>query len=108
MCMSDLQAAKMLTSLFPTQVVQEAMEEAQAGHTSIVIAQQFSTIQGVDVVAMIQAGSTITGRNGHYCSLYHTNHHLPSKWLSYLIEFTIFLILQIALNLIHCVCIFIY
>lgn len=63
-------------------VVQEALEQAQAGRTSIVIAHRLSTIQGADTIAVIQAGqvveigthSTLMEMKGHYYSLYQTNH----------------------------------
>lgn len=68
--------------LFNMQVVQEALEQAQAGRTSIVIAHRLSTIQGADTIAVIQAGQVVeTGthselmeKKGHYYSLYQTNH----------------------------------
>ena len=64
------------------QVVQEALEQAQAGRTSIVIAHRLSTIQGADTIAMIQEGqvveigthSKLMEMKGHYYSLYQTNH----------------------------------
>lgn len=63
-------------------VVQEALEQAQAGRTSIVIAHRLSTIQGADTIAVIQAGqvveigthSELMEKKGHYYSLYQTNH----------------------------------
>ena len=73
---------KFVLFLFDMQVVQEALEQAQAGRTSIVIAHRLSTIQGADTIAVIQAGqvvevgthSELMEKKGHYYSLYQTNH----------------------------------
>ncbi|KAK3887408.1 hypothetical protein Pcinc_008524 [Petrolisthes cinctipes] len=62
-------------------VVQEALEKAQAGRTSIVIAHRLSTIQGADSIAVVDGGTVVeTGTHtqlmdmkGHYYSLYQTN-----------------------------------
>ncbi|KAK7047498.1 tRNA N6-adenosine threonylcarbamoyltransferase, partial [Halocaridina rubra] len=63
-------------------VVQEALERAQEGRTSIVIAHRLSTIQGADVIAVVQGGKVVeTGnhtelihKKGPYFDLYQTNH----------------------------------
>ncbi|XP_071520197.1 ATP-dependent translocase ABCB1-like [Panulirus ornatus] len=63
-------------------VVQEALERAQEGRTSIVIAHRLSTIQGADTIAVVQGGKVVEAgthaqllaMEGHYYSLYQTNH----------------------------------
>ncbi|KAA0184395.1 hypothetical protein HAZT_HAZT005363 [Hyalella azteca] len=62
-------------------VVQEALDKAQAGRTSIVIAHRLSTIQGADTIAVISSGKLVESgthdqlmaRNGHYAQLYQSN-----------------------------------
>nr|WEU75111.1 ABCB1-mScarlet-I fusion protein [Vector pPB-pCoBlast-actin5c-abcb1(67-1411)-mScI] len=62
-------------------VVQEALDAAQKGRTSIVIAHRLSTIQGADVIAVISGGRLVEtgthhellGLRGHYYRLYQTN-----------------------------------
>ncbi|XP_042225494.1 ATP-dependent translocase ABCB1-like isoform X2 [Homarus americanus] len=61
-------------------VVQEALEKAQEGRTSIVIAHRLSTVQGADTIAVVQGGkvvesgthATLLQLQGHYHSLYQT------------------------------------
>ncbi|KAF2354674.1 ABC transporter type 1 transmembrane domain [Trinorchestia longiramus] len=63
-------------------VVQEALDKAQAGRTSIVIAHRLSTIQGADTIAVISNGKLVESGThnqlmalgGHYFKLYQTNH----------------------------------
>jgi len=43
-------------SIIALQVVQEALERAQEGRTSIVIAHRLSTIQNADCIIVIQSG----------------------------------------------------
>ncbi|XP_076061207.1 ATP-dependent translocase ABCB1-like [Oratosquilla oratoria] len=63
-------------------VVQEALEQAQKGRTSIIIAHRLSTIQNADIIAVVQAGKVVEMgtheelmkiSDGHYYSLYQTN-----------------------------------
>ncbi|KAK7086308.1 Multidrug resistance protein 1 [Halocaridina rubra] len=62
-------------------VVQEALERAQKGRTSIVIAHRLSTIQGADIIAVMQSGSIVEmgthselmKLKGQYHKLYQTN-----------------------------------
>ncbi|XP_071519936.1 ATP-dependent translocase ABCB1-like [Panulirus ornatus] len=62
-------------------VVQEALEHAQEGRTSIVIAHRLSTIQGANTIAVVQGGQVVEAgthaqlieKKGHYFSLYQTN-----------------------------------
>ena len=42
--------------MYVAQVVQEALERAQEGRTSIVIAHRLSTIQNADCIVVIQSG----------------------------------------------------
>lgn len=75
-------ATSVFIKSFHTQVVQEALEQAQAGRTSIVIAHRLSTIQNADTIAVINAGKVVEigthdqllEQRGHYYSLYQTNH----------------------------------
>ncbi|KAK8735750.1 hypothetical protein OTU49_005300 [Cherax quadricarinatus] len=62
-------------------VVQEALEHAQKGRTSIVIAHRLSTIQNANTIAVVQGGQVVEAgthqqlieKQGHYFSLYKTN-----------------------------------
>lgn len=62
-------------------MVQEALEKAQMGRTSIVIAHRLSTIQGANTIAVVDGGVVVeTGTHtelmemkGHCYSLYQTN-----------------------------------
>ncbi|XP_064091932.1 ATP-dependent translocase ABCB1-like isoform X2 [Macrobrachium nipponense] len=62
-------------------VVQEALERAQKGRTSIIIAHRLSTIQGADVIAVVQGGtitemgshSDLMQKRGEYYQLYQTH-----------------------------------
>lgn len=62
--------------------MQEALERAQEGRTSIVIAHRLSTIQGANTIAVVQGGRVVEAgthaqlieKKGHYFSLYQTNH----------------------------------
>ncbi|CAL4182056.1 unnamed protein product [Meganyctiphanes norvegica] len=62
-------------------IVQEALERAQEGRTSIVIAHRLSTIQGADLIAVINSGVVVESGTheelirikGHYYELYKTN-----------------------------------
>jgi ABC-type multidrug transport system fused ATPase/permease subunit len=49
----------LIVTLFSAQVVQEALDKAQAGRTSIVIAHRLSTIQGADTIAVISYGKLV-------------------------------------------------
>lgn len=63
-------------------VVQEALERAQEGRTSIIIAHRLSTIQNADTIAVVQGGCVVEAgtheelmkKQGHYYDLYQTNH----------------------------------
>ena len=46
-------------------VVQEALDRAMEGRTSIVIAHRLSTIQNADVIAVIQGGKIVESGNHH-------------------------------------------
>jgi len=46
-------------------VVQEALDHAMEGRTSIVIAHRLSTIQNADVIAVIQGGKIVEMGNHH-------------------------------------------
>ncbi len=48
-----------LTSVLVSQVVQEALDQAQEGRTSIVIAHRLSTIQNADSIAVIHHGKVV-------------------------------------------------
>nr|QFU47755.1 P-glycoprotein [Palaemon carinicauda] len=62
-------------------VVQEALEQAQKGRTSIIIAHRLSTVQGADVIAVVQGGtimeigshSDLMQQKGEYYQLYQTH-----------------------------------
>ncbi|CAL4059023.1 unnamed protein product, partial [Meganyctiphanes norvegica] len=62
-------------------VMQEALESAQKGRTSIVIAHRLSTIQGADLIAVVSGGVVVEAGSheelikmkGHYYDLYQTN-----------------------------------
>ncbi len=45
-----------VSELFYTQIVQEALEKAQKGRTSIVIAHRLSTIQHADCIVVVDNG----------------------------------------------------
>ena len=47
------------------QVVQDALDIAMEGRTSIVIAHRLSTIQQADVIAVIQGGKVVEVGNHH-------------------------------------------
>ncbi len=49
----------------PFQVVQEALDKARVGRTSIVIAHRLSTIQNADIIAVIHNGVVVEQGN-HY------------------------------------------
>ena len=46
-------------SLIHTQIVQEALDDARQGRTSIVIAHRLSTIQNADCIVVIHNGQVI-------------------------------------------------
>ena len=48
-----------MSSAFPRQLVQEAMERAQEGRTCIVIAHRLSTIRSADKIVVIQDGRVV-------------------------------------------------
>ena len=60
--------------------VQEALAEALAGRTAIVIAHRLSTVRAADAIAVVEAGRVVErgthgellGRGGRYADLYHT------------------------------------
>ena len=63
------------------QVVEEALENARSGRTSIVIAHRLSTIINADVILYVRRGKVIESGNharlmsikGHYYNLYMAN-----------------------------------
>ena len=63
--------------LFMLQIVQEALDQAQKGRTSVVIAHRLSTIQNADSIAVIHKGrvvesgthSQLLSLKGHYYKL---------------------------------------
>lgn len=90
-----------LFEIFSLQIVQEALDKAQEGRTSIVIAHRLSTIQGADRIAVISTGQVVESGThdqllalkGHYYQLYQTNHwavlpEVPYKPLSSTIRST--------------------
>ena len=62
-------------------MVQEALEKAQEGRTSIVIAHRLSTIKGADMIAVVQSGQIVEcgthdellEQKNYYHDLYQTN-----------------------------------
>ena len=48
-----------ITLLPPLQIVQEALDSARQGRTSVVIAHRLSTIQNADCIAVIHNGQVI-------------------------------------------------
>ena len=62
-------------------MVQEALEKAQEGRTSIVIAHRLSTIKGADMIAAVQSGQIVESgtheelleQKKYYYDLYQTN-----------------------------------
>jgi len=67
--------------------VQEALTEALAGRTALVIAHRLSTVRAADVILVIEDGeivergthSELLAKNGRYALLYHTQFDQPAS-----------------------------